>query len=246
MANKKISDLPAISALNMSDIKEVSSGAVSYQETRSQQIIKTVANLTSTVPYNIGDLFYANSTTTLNRLADVSIGNTLLSGGVNTAPLWGKVDLTTTVTGILPIANGGTGISTGLVVTSWDGSTSPVAITAGSNITITGGVISSTGGSGGVTSITGTSGQVIASSSTGAVTLSLPQSIAISSSPQFTGLMLTGTLITNSISGTSGMTMNIVTVNNTPMNITGGTTSISGQFGGAITASGGSGTGSGS
>jgi len=39
-----------------------------------------------------------------------------------------------------------------------------------------------------VTSITGTANQVVASASTGAVTLSLPQDIATSSSPQFTGV----------------------------------------------------------
>ncbi len=42
--------------------------------------------------------------------------------------------------------------------------------------------------SSGVTSITGTANQVIASASTGAVTLSLPQSIATNSSPTFSGL----------------------------------------------------------
>jgi hypothetical protein len=48
---------------------------------------------------------------------------------------------------------------------------------------------------GGVSSITGTTNQVIASSSTGAVTLSLPQSISTSSSPNFGGLNLTGSLV---------------------------------------------------
>ncbi len=43
-----------------------------------------------------------------------------------------------------------------------------------------------------VTSITGTANQVIASASTGAVTLSLPQSIATSSTPTFAGLTLSG------------------------------------------------------
>ena len=46
--------------------------------------------------------------------------------------------------------------------------------------------------SGTVTSIIGTANQVIASSSTGSVTLSLPQSINISNSPTFTGLTLSG------------------------------------------------------
>ena len=44
---------------------------------------------------------------------------------------------------------------------------------------------------GGVTSITGTANQVIASSSTGAITLSLPQSIATTSNPTFAGITLT-------------------------------------------------------
>jgi hypothetical protein len=50
-----------------------------------------------------------------------------------------------------------------------------------------------------VSSITGTANQVIASASTGAVTLSLPQSIATSSTPQFGGLSLGGTLLSNSV-----------------------------------------------
>lgn len=45
---------------------------------------------------------------------------------------------------------------------------------------------------GGVSSITGTANQVVASASTGAVTLSLPQSIATTSTPQFKRLKLTG------------------------------------------------------
>lgn len=59
---------------------------------------------------------------------------------------------------------------------------------------------SGTGGSGsGVTSITGTSNQVIASASTGAVTLSLPQDIATSSSPTFANLTISsnGHITTN-------------------------------------------------
>ena len=47
----------------------------------------------------------------------------------------------------------------------------------------------------GVISITGTANQVIASASTGAVTLSLPQSIASTSSPTFAGLTLTNPYI---------------------------------------------------
>lgn len=64
--------------------------------------------------YTVGDMLYADSTTSLARLADVATGNVMLSGGVSTAPSWGKVGLTTHVSGVLPIANGGTNSNTTL------------------------------------------------------------------------------------------------------------------------------------
>jgi len=64
--------------------------------------------------YTVGDLLYANTTTTLARLADVATGNVLKSGGVGVAPLYGKVSLITDISGILPIANGGTNSGTAL------------------------------------------------------------------------------------------------------------------------------------
>ncbi len=67
--------------------------------------------------YAIGDLLYASTTTALSRLADVATGNALISGGVGVAPSYGKIGLTTHVSGTLPVANGGTGVtsSTGTV-----------------------------------------------------------------------------------------------------------------------------------
>ena len=62
--------------------------------------------------YAVGDLLYANTTTTLAKLADIAAGNVLLTGGVGVAPSYGKVDLTVHISGILPLANGGTGAST--------------------------------------------------------------------------------------------------------------------------------------
>jgi len=62
--------------------------------------------------YVVGDLLYASATNALNRLADVATGNVLRSGGVGVAPAWGKVSLTTDISGTLPIANGGTGQTT--------------------------------------------------------------------------------------------------------------------------------------
>lgn len=67
---------------------------------------------TGQTSYVIGDLLFADSTTSLTRLADVATGNALISGGVGVAPSYGKIGLTTHVSGTLPIANGGSGQTT--------------------------------------------------------------------------------------------------------------------------------------
>ena len=61
--------------------------------------------------YAVGDLLYASTTTALSKLADVATGNALISGGVGVAPSYGKIGLTTHVSGVLPTANGGTNLS---------------------------------------------------------------------------------------------------------------------------------------
>src|SRR3990167_6849270 len=61
--------------------------------------------------YAVGDILYASAATVLSKLADVATGNALISGGVGVAPSWGKIDLTTHVSGTLAAGNGGTGIT---------------------------------------------------------------------------------------------------------------------------------------
>jgi len=57
--------------------------------------------------YTIGDLLYASGATTLSKLIDAATGNALISGGAGVAPSWGKIGLTTHISGILGLANGG-------------------------------------------------------------------------------------------------------------------------------------------
>ena len=82
---------------------------------------------TGLTSYAVGDIVYASGATTLAKLADVATGNALISGGITTAPSWGKVGLTTHVDGILAGTNGGTGV---------DNSTK--TITLGGNLTTSG------------------------------------------------------------------------------------------------------------
>ncbi len=61
--------------------------------------------------YGIGDILYASGSTTLSKLASGEANTVLRSTGLLTAPSYGQVDLTTDVTGTLPVANGGTGVA---------------------------------------------------------------------------------------------------------------------------------------
>ena len=74
--------------------------------------VAATAGGTGQTSYAVGDILYASTTTALSKLADVATGNALLSGGIGTAPAYGKVGLTTHVSGTLPVANGGTGVTT--------------------------------------------------------------------------------------------------------------------------------------
>ena len=100
---------------------------------------------TGLASYNIGDVIYASGTTTLAKLPDIATGNALLSGGVNVAPSYGKIGLTTHVSGTLPIANGGTnGTATPTAGAVIYGNGSAYAVTAAGT---TGQVLTSQGSS---------------------------------------------------------------------------------------------------
>lgn len=84
---------------------------------------------TGVTSYSVGDLLYASGPTTLAKLSDVAVGNALISGGVGVIPSWGKIALTTHVSGTLPVANGGTGVATSTGTGSVVLSTSPTLVT---------------------------------------------------------------------------------------------------------------------
>lgn len=99
---------------------------------------------TGITSYATGDLIYADSPLTLSKLSDVAVGNALISGGVGTAPAWGKIGLGTHVDGTLPAANGGTGVTTyttgDLLYASGASTLSKLADVATGSVLLSGGV----------------------------------------------------------------------------------------------------------
>jgi hypothetical protein len=75
-------------------------------------VIGAIYGGTGFASYTVGDLLFADTTTSLAKLAGAAVGNALISGGVASAPSYGKIGLATHVSGTLPIANGGSGATT--------------------------------------------------------------------------------------------------------------------------------------
>jgi len=125
--------------------------------------------------YAVGDIVYASTTTALSKLADVATGNALISGGIGVAPSYGKIALTTHVSGTLPIANGGT-----------NGTATPTAngVTYGTGTTI-------------AYTAAGTTGQVLTATTSGAPSWASP-----ATSGTVTSVAGTGTVNGISLSGT--------------------------------------------
>ena len=159
------------------------------------------ANLTA-VP---GAIVYSGSTAMAFSAAGTA-GQPLLSGG-SSAPTWftssgvvkassgvlstSNVDLTSEVTGTLPIANGGTNSSTALnnkriMVSSGGSIVEAAALTDGQLL------IGSTGNAPVAAAITGTTNQVVVTNAAGSITLSTPQDINSGATPTFAGITISG------------------------------------------------------
>ena len=196
--------------------------------------------------YTTGDLLYASSTTTIGKLAGITAGYVLLSGGgASTAePQWGKLGLTTHVSGSLPIANGGTGQTTAVLafnalVPSQTGNGGKVLTTDGTNTswaTISG------GGGGTVTSVSGTgtvSGLTLSGTVTTSGSLTLGGTLTVANSATTaTNLNTASAIVARDASGnfTAG-TITAALVGNVTGNVTGTAATITGVYSGTITSS---------
>lgn len=112
-----------------------------------------------------------NGTSAVTAATSSTVGQVLRVTGANTYAL-GALDLADTdaVTGVLPAANGGTGVA-------FSGATNgQLPIGNGSGVTLA--------------ALTGTTDQLTVTNGSGSITLSLPQAIATTSTPQFARLGL--------------------------------------------------------
>lgn len=137
-----------VSVANLTAGRSISAASLSLTTTAL-----TAANGgTGLSSYTIGDLLYASSSTALSALADVATGNALISGGVGAAPSWGKIGLTTHVSGTLATGNGGTGLTSftanGIVYASSTSTltTSSAVVYNGTAFSVVGKYITVTGG----------------------------------------------------------------------------------------------------
>ncbi len=134
---------------------------------------------TGQTSYTVGDILFADTSTSIAKLAGVAVGNALISGGVGSAPSYGKIGLATHVNGTLPVASGGTN------QTSYTDGQLLIGNTTGNTLA--------------KATLTGTSNQIVVTNGAGSITLSTPQAIGTASSVQF-GSFGVGT----AASGTTG------------------------------------------
>lgn len=153
--------------------------------------------------YTVGDLLYANTTTTLAKLSAGSAEYAVVSNGAGTAPSYKQISLTAGVTGTLPIANGGTNATTQTAARS--NLLPSYATNAGKVLAVNAGASDvewvSAGGTGTVTSVTagtGLTGGTITTTGTIAIDTSVVATLTDTQS------LSNKTLTSPTISGTSG------------------------------------------
>jgi hypothetical protein len=100
--------IPVFRAIVASDVPTLNQNTTGSAGSLSATLVATQGG-TGQSSYAVGDLLYASTTTALSKLADVATGNALISGGVGVAPSYGKIGLTTHISGTLAVGNGGTG-----------------------------------------------------------------------------------------------------------------------------------------
>jgi|688.fasta_scaffold07534_25 hypothetical protein len=101
-------------AVTFAKMQNVAGLSILGKPTSGSGDVAEIESSTFMLDASTGFLKQADATSARSTLGivDAATGNALLSGGVGVAPAYGKVGLTTHVSGTLPVANGGTGVTT--------------------------------------------------------------------------------------------------------------------------------------
>jgi len=175
------------------------------------------------IAYTTGKVTVADFQATTATLTGALTGTSATFSGALTANTLtgngsGLTDLNASnfTSGVVSPQFGGTGVNgaaaaNGTLLIGNGSGYSLGTLTAGTGIGVLNGAGSITISNTGVTSLAGTANQVNVSASTGAVTLSLPQDIATTSTPTFGGMMLNGGLMGTTATFSGGVTVDSLT-----------------------------------
>jgi hypothetical protein len=200
LTNKTLTS-PVVSGLYLSDNNIIVEGTNNTHET----------TLNFTDPTQDNTITFKDATGTVAFTTDVEsavdgFGNAVTGGtGISASYASTSNVLTITNTDTGSAQNIFKNVVVGATTIAADSNNDTLTFTAGSGIGLTGASTSDTItiDNTGVLSIAGTADQITASASTGAVTLSLPQSIATTSSPTFAGLTVGSVTLTDALIGTA-------------------------------------------
>jgi hypothetical protein len=192
---------PSISGMLILDNNIVIEGTDDTHET----------TLTFTDPTQDNTITFKDATGTVAFTADIEsavdgFGNAVTGGtGITASYASTSNILTVTNTDLGSSQNIFKNVVVGATTIAADSNDDTLTFVAGSGISLSAASTSDTItiDNSGVLSITGTTDQITASASTGAVTLSLPQSIATTSSPSFAGLTVGSVTLTDALMGTA-------------------------------------------
>ena len=203
MAIIQIPNLPGVTGLSGAELFEGVQAGTSVKITLYQIIAAARGSVPLSFPipasqggtgfssYTVGDILYASATDTLSQLADVATGNAIISGGVGAAPSYGKIGLTTHVSGVLPVANGGTNQSAALTqygMIYGNTTTSMASTAAGTATQVLHGNAAGAPFFGAVSLTADVSGTLpVANGGTGVTTSTGTGSVVLSASPALTG-----------------------------------------------------------